>query len=279
MRKTVRKQRARVTFTRRSAPKRQQIAAWLVHLFTASGAVLGLFALYAISLGQWRLSFGLMAAAVVVDSVDGTLARRFHTRLWAGSLDGALLDNLIDYLNYVIVPCFFLLQSDLLAPAWRAPVAGVIVLASAYQFCQQDAKTADHFFKGFPCYWNIAVFYLFLWRFSPSVNAAVLLFLAALVFVPIKYVYPSRMEYVTHRVVLRRGLLGLTVLWGLGSAWQLIDYPASHQGVTAFLVGYMVVYLFVSVYRMLVPLDGEAVHAHQQAVPVLAEGEVDASRL
>ncbi|MBX3053244.1 MAG: CDP-alcohol phosphatidyltransferase family protein [Caldilineaceae bacterium] len=236
----------------------QRILAWSVHLITASGAVFGLFSLHAIHEERWLIAFWLMGAAVLVDGIDGTLARRFSTKSLASRVDGAMLDNIIDYLNYVIVPAFFLIQSDLLPPLLRLPLAGLITLCSSYQFCQTDAKTDDHFFKGFPSYWNIVVFYLFLWQLQPSYNALILAVLCVLVFVPIKYIYPSRLEYLSEKQMLRTGMLGLTLLWGVGSSWLLLQYPRPQHKVTIFLIAYMILYIGASIYRQVVPLGREA---------------------
>ncbi len=131
--------------------RRRRVAAWLVHLFTASGAVFGLFALNAIHHEQYLLAFWLMSGALFVDSVDGVLARRAMTKVVAPRVDGALLDNLLDYVNYAMVPAFLLLESDFLLPAgWNYVGSSLIVLVSAYQFTQPEAKTDDHFFQGFP---------------------------------------------------------------------------------------------------------------------------------
>ena len=111
--------------------RQRRIAAWLVHLFTASGAVFGLFALWFIHLGGLLEAFWLMSAAVIVDSVDGILARRAQTKLAAPKVDGALLDNLIDFVTYVIVPAFFLLATDQLPNNWALLATSIMVLASA----------------------------------------------------------------------------------------------------------------------------------------------------
>ncbi len=232
----------------------QRVLAWSVHLITASGAVFGLFALHAIHEERWLIAFWLMGAAVLVDGIDGTLARRFKTKTLASKVDGAMLDNIVDFLNYVIVPGFFLIEAELLPPLVRLPLAGLITLCSAYQFCQVDAKTDDHFFKGFPSYWNIVVFYLFLWQLQPLYNALILAFLCVLVFLPIKYIYPSRMEYLSERQILRTGMLGLTLLWGVGSSWLLFHYPRPQHQVTIFLIAYMILYIGASIYRQIVPL-------------------------
>jgi len=228
--------------------------AWFTHLVTASGAVWGLLAINAISKQQFVTALWFMAAAIVIDAGDGTLARLFHTRTLTPQIDGALLDNIVDYLNYTIVPAYFLLGSHLLPGAWQTPLAVWIVLTSAYQFTQTEAKTADHFFKGFPSYWNLVVLYMFLWELPPAVNGGLLVVLGLLVFVPIKYVYPSRLDYLTRRQGLRRLMLGSTILWGMASAWLLWIYPRSSLLATEFMLAFALFYVLVSLYRTFVPL-------------------------
>ncbi|MFP5211741.1 MAG: CDP-alcohol phosphatidyltransferase family protein [Acidobacteriota bacterium] len=232
----------------------ERAAAWLVHLLTASGAVLGLLAMAALHEGRIVRAFWLMAVALIIDSADGTLARRFQVGWMVPSIDGALLDNIVDYLNYVMVPAFFLMVTDLLPPAGRIVAVGALVLASAYQFCHIRAKTEDHFFLGFPCYWNFVVFYLFLWQTPAWFNLAAILILVGLVFVPIKYVYPSRMEYVTKSRGLRRAMLWISLLYGAATLALLWIYPDRNLYLVGFSVLYVAAYAAVSFYRTLVPL-------------------------
>lgn len=234
--------------------RQRRVAAWLVHLFTASGAVFGLLTFGAIHQGKLIFAFWLMSAALLVDSFDGMLARRAQTKVAAPKIDGALLDNIIDYINYVMVPAFLLLVGDLLPPDWAPLGASVVVLASAYQFTQPEAKTWDHFFKGFPSYWNIVVFYLFLWQMSPWVNLGIVLILSVLVFVPIKYVYPSRLDYLTSQVWLRQAMWAATILWGVATGALLLIYPATNWLLVGLSIAYAVAYVLISLYRTLVPV-------------------------
>jgi phosphatidylcholine synthase len=235
--------------------RRRRVAAWSVHLFTASGAVFGLLTLYAIHQHHYLLAFWLMGAAIIVDSVDGILARRAQTKVAAPRIDGALLDNILDYLNYVIAPAFFLLVAELLPQGWGFVGTGIIVLASAYQFTQPEAKTEDHFFKGFPSYWNIVVFYLFFWQTPPTVNLIIVVALAVLVFVPIKYVYPSRLDYLTHNRWLRRAMLAATLLWGVATAVLLLIYPRTNFVMVTLSIAYAIFYTAISLYRTFRPIE------------------------
>jgi phosphatidylcholine synthase len=168
------------------------VLAWLVHLYTALGAVVAFATIVRIEQKSFQDAFWLMSLAVVIDATDGTLARVARVKEQIPWFNGDRLEDIIDYANYVIVPCFFLWHSVLLPrpDAWW--IAVLPLLASAYGFCQKDAKTADHFFLGFPSYWNIVVFYLYALQTPRWVNGFSIIALSIRVFVPIKYIYPSR---------------------------------------------------------------------------------------
>ena len=199
---------------------RAKLLAWSVHLFTASGAVWGMLSLLAIFNGQWSLAFAWMGAAIVVDSLDGFLARKAHVKTVLPEFDGALLDNMVDYLNYVFVPAIFLFKSNVLPEGVPLLGPAAILLASAYQFCQTNAKTEDHFFVGFPSYWNVVVFYLLLVNINPWISLAIILALCVLVFVPVKYIYPTR------TVRFQRLTLAVVGVWGAATLALLIQYPS-----------------------------------------------------
>jgi phosphatidylcholine synthase len=168
------------------------IGAWSVHLFTASGLVLAFLAAASIFEHDYRAGFFFLALQIVVDAVDGLLARRARVSERIPWFDGAKLDDITDYLAYVFVPALFVWRALIVPDGWALPVAAAMLLSSAYGFNRTDAKTSDHFFTGFPSYWNVVAFYLWVAGWSPEINAAILLGLAILVFVPIRYVYPSR---------------------------------------------------------------------------------------
>src|SRR6185312_15678798 len=189
------------------AAKRGHIGAWLVHMYTASGAVFAFTGAWAVVRGDARLAFGAMLAATVVDATDGALARRAHVKDVLPDINGAHIDDIVDYLTFVFLPMLLLAASGGLPRLALFPVAAVVLLSSMYGFVAPDAKTPDCFFTGFPSYWNVVVLYLMLFALPPGVNAAVLLALSALVFVRIGYVYPSRTP------ALRRLTLALATAW------------------------------------------------------------------
>ncbi len=236
------------------------IAAWAVHLFTASAACVGVFTLVKIYQHEYVFALWLMAITVFIDAIDGSLARLVRVKSILPKLDGTLLDNIMDYLNYVITPCFFLLaKPDMIPSSFSIPLIAAITVASAYQFCQSDAKTPDHFFKGFPCYWNIAVFYMFIFSTSMAFNALILSILCVLIFVPVKYVYPSRLDYLTNSKPLKIFMHCCSIIYGISSAYLLLDYPDTNHVWLSLSLGYIGMYLILSFYRTYSPLAKEKV--------------------
>lgn len=196
------------------------MTAWLVHLYTASCALFGFLALTRIFYDRYRDAFLWLAVTVVIDATDGVLARRAAVASRLPWFHGSKLDDIVDYVTYVFVPAFFVWHALLVPEAWSIVVVAAILLSSAYGFNRDDAKTTDYFYTGFPSYWNVAVFYLYLIKWPDEVNAGVLLLLSALVFVPLRYVYPSRTP------VLRSLTVVLGVVWGiliLLLLWQMPD--------------------------------------------------------
>src|SRR5436190_22020964 len=161
---------------RRSAPP--AAIAWLVHAYTASGALAAFFGTLAAFHGRYRDSFLWMIAATLVDASDGVFARLARVKDVLPGFDGARLDDIVDYLTFVFLPVLLLYHAGDLPAAWGGAVASVVLLSSAYGFGATDAKTSDHFFTGFPSYWNIVALYLHVGGLGPRINAMVLLTLS-----------------------------------------------------------------------------------------------------
>jgi phosphatidylcholine synthase len=161
-----------------------------------------------------------MGAATFIDSSDGPLARLVNVRARVPSFDGALLDNIVDYLTYTVAPVFLMIEAGITPSNWVGlGLACLVMLASAYGFCQTTAKTEDHYFLGFPNYWNLVAFYLYCLGLSPTFNAAILALFAVMVFVPIKYIYPNR------TVELRPLTLTLGIIWAAITIAMLAMLP------------------------------------------------------
>jgi phosphatidylcholine synthase len=197
----------------------QRAAAWSVHLYTATGAVTAFAAVLAVIAGDYRTAFLWLVVATFVDATDGILARAAKVKERVPGFDGARLDDIVDYLTYVFVPVLLLSHAGSLPSGWGLVVAAAVLLSSAYGFASADAKADDYFFTGFPSYWNVVALYLYAGRFSPVVNAGILLTLSVLVFVRIGYVYPSRTP------VLRGVTLGLTSVWAVMLVAVILAMP------------------------------------------------------
>src|SRR6266516_5805277 len=200
--------------------------AWSVHLFTATGAIWGFLTLLAIFEQNWRMTIIWIIVAMFVDGFDGMLARWFKVKEYARGVDGGLLDNIIDYLNYVVVAALILIKAPNILPYGFAYAGAFsILLTSGYQFSQVDAKTDEqsYFFKGFPSVWNFLVIYMMLLGLHPWINLILLVICNILVFVPVKYLYLIR------NTLLRRLTFGLTYLYGAIGVWALLQYPSVPQ--------------------------------------------------
>lgn len=201
---------------RYSLPRR--VAAWAVHAYTASGAIAGFLALRATFLGRPREAFFWMGMALLIDSTDGTLARAVEIKNVLPRFDGAKLDDIVDYFTFVIVPVVFLYQLHLLPPSGTLFFVALPLLASAYGFCQAAAKTPDFFFTGFPSYWNIIAFYLYAAQTPAWLNGVLVCVLSIFVFIPIRYVYPTRtvpFKRLTNFLGGVWGVMLLIILWQL----------------------------------------------------------------
>lgn len=193
-----------------------------VHLFTATGAVWGFLTLLAIWEGNYKLAIIYIIVAMFVDGFDGLLARWLDVKTYARWIDGGLMDNIIDYLNYVVVASLLLIKVPNLMPKEFELVAAIsILLTSGFQFSQVEAKTDEqtYFFKGFPSVWNFLVLYMMLLGLNSWVNFTALIICNILIFVPVKYLYPTRNNR------LRRLTLVLTYLYGVVGVWGLLQYP------------------------------------------------------
>ncbi|WGK68514.1 CDP-alcohol phosphatidyltransferase family protein [Candidatus Haliotispira prima] len=197
----------------------QKTLAYIVHLFTASGAVFALFSLHFIARHDWYNAYLLLVIAVIIDSCDGFLARRMQVNIILPEIDGNLLDNIIDFLVWSIIPAFIVWEAKLLPPGYDFLVISLICIASTYQFCRSDAKSnidkvakepdkkagdeetaakcgpqidQDYFFQGFPSAWILLVYFLIFGDTGQVFNTVILTVCAVLSFVPIKCIYPTR---------------------------------------------------------------------------------------
>jgi phosphatidylcholine synthase len=175
-------------------PKYLLVLAWGVHFYTSLGLVVAMSISYLLvqeGVESFRWVFLLMMLGIFIDATDGTLARLVNVKEVVPTFDGRRLDDLIDFLNYTCLPLFLIWRAELL-PAPHSWWLLAPLLASAYGFCQTSAKTEDGYFLGFPSYWNVVAFYLYVLHPAPWVTLVLLLGFAVLTFVPLRYLYPTQ---------------------------------------------------------------------------------------
>jgi phosphatidylcholine synthase len=218
-------------------------AAWGVHAYTASGAIIAFLALAAAADQRFAEVFRWLALAFAIDCTDGALARAVRVKEVLPYYDGARLDDIVDYLTYVVVPIFMLLQAGQFPAGHAYWIAAAPLFASAYGFCRSDAKTEDHYFRGFPSYWNVVAFYAYGLHTSPETTAAWVVGLSMLVFAPLKFLYPSRAAHFRKSSIGLGGVWAIVMLyaiWALPETpalllWASLAYPAYYCGVSFWL--------------------------------------------
>jgi phosphatidylcholine synthase len=190
-------------------PRFAEIRAFAVHGLTACGAALALMALIFATGGQWEAMFVCLGLALIVDGIDGPLARGFRVAEVLPRWSGETLDLVVDFVTYVFVPAFAIAASGLLPEALAIASGVIVVLCGALYFADRAMKTDDNYFRGFPALWNFAAFYLYILEPSPWLSFALVVVLAILSFTPIKFVHPLRVKH------LRPLNIILLVAWAL----------------------------------------------------------------
>ena len=192
----------------------ESVRAFAVHIFTACGAALALLALILATGEHWAAMFVCLGAALVVDGVDGPLAREFKVAEVLPRWSGETLDLIVDFTTYVFVPAYAIAASGMLPKALAVPSGIVVTVVGALYFADRQMKTADNYFRGFPAVWNLAAFYLYLLEPPEWLAAAMIVVLAVLSFAPIKFLHPLRVK--------RLRVLNIALL----AAWAVLAFLA-----------------------------------------------------
>jgi len=165
-----------------------------VHTFTSLGVIFGFLALQSTINHDIKTAFLWLGIALVVDGVDGSMARKVNVEKNTPNIDGSVLDNIIDYFTYVIVPAFMILEFNMVPDQWLYPSIFIILLTSCYTFSNKELKTEDYYFQGFPAAWNVVVLYIFILEMNQIVSLSFILFSAICTFIPIKTLHPLRVS-------------------------------------------------------------------------------------
>jgi phosphatidylcholine synthase len=224
-----------------------RLAGLLLHAYTAAGSVLAFLIVLAAIDGDMNRALWFAWVALIIDGTDGMVARYLRVSETIPWFDGARLDDIVDYLTYAFAPMVLLWTGGYLPGGFGGGVvAAMPLLASCYQFCRTDAKTADHFFLGFPSYWNVIAFYVVVLEIGEAATAAIVVACAILVFVPIRYLYPSRTKF------FRSVNLGFTALWFAMYAVLLKQMPDPTAWAIALSLVYLVYYAGMSLYLTMI---------------------------
>ena len=187
-------------------------AAYGVHLFTATGVVFGFLALMATVEDRMFMAFVYLGVALLIDGIDGTFARWVRVKEVTPHVDGASLDNVIDFFTYAIIPAAMVWFWDLVPEGWGTAAGAAILLASCATYANANMKTADGYFVGFPAIWNVVVLYLVIFGAGPTATLVTIAICFILSFVPTAYVHPFRVRTLMPLTIVA------TILWSLSAS-------------------------------------------------------------
>lgn len=218
-------------------------SAFAVHAFTAIGSVLGFLAFVEAAGHRWQAAFGWLGLALIVDGLDGPMARHIGVTKKLPRFSGERLDLIIDYLTYVVVPAYIIYEARVVPEGLELVAAAIVLLTSLFHFIDEESKTDDGFFVGFPAIWNIVALYLLIFPFSKWLAFAVLVLLGALTFVPLKWIHPIRVRR------LRPVTLLVMIAWAGASLAALLGELPSTLAVQAVIAGSTLYFLAVGLMR------------------------------
>ncbi|GAA5094327.1 phosphatidylcholine synthase [Bartonella acomydis] len=200
-----------------------QAKAFSVHLLTASGSFLAFLSLISASQKEWTAMFCWLGLALLVDGIDGPIARKLDVKYVLPTWSGELLDNIIDYVTYVLIPAFALYQSGLMSSGLSFLLSAIIVISSAIYYADTGIKTKENFFKGFPVVWNMMVFMLFVVKPKEWIIFTIIALSAIISFLPIYFIHPVRV------IRLRKLNFPIFLLWcffGVAAFFYKLNAPS-----------------------------------------------------
>ena len=212
---------------------KEKIAAWAVHAFTASGAVMGFLAIISIFNNDASGAFLWLGLALFIDGIDGALARKIDVAKQTPNIDGTIVDSVVDYLNYTIIPSLMIYWFEMVPNGLELIIPGAIFLVSIYTFANVNMKTDDYYFRGFPAVWNIVVLYFFILGTHLYINFFVIIICLILTFIPIKFVHPLRVKD------LRNVTIFFTIIWS-ATTLKLVTTPSTN----IFMINNTIIFIF-----------------------------------
>ena len=174
--------------------KQEKFIGILIHLLTGLGIVAGFFALIAVMSNNQKEAFLWLGLAFLIDSVDGTLARKFNVKKNLPNIDGKMLDSIIDFFNYVIIPSIMIYWFRYVPDQFVLLIPAILIFISIYSYVNLNILTDDNYYNGFPAIWNVIVLYFYIFGTSQNVNLIFLILLILLKFSPLKCIHPLRVK-------------------------------------------------------------------------------------
>lgn len=231
--------------------KYEKLIALFVHLLTGLGVLAGFFALISVINNNQSNAFLWLGLAFLIDSIDGTLARKFNVKKNFPNIDGKMLDSIIDFFNYVIVPAITIYWFKLVPDNLLIFIPSILILVSIYSYVNLNIMTSDHYYNGFPAIWNVVVLYFYIFGTSQTTNLVILIFLLILKFSPLKCIHPLRVKK------LKNISIFFTIVWFTMSALLIISMQTKIKPIYELFfmfawVSSNLYFIFISLYKSLI---------------------------
>ena len=226
--------------------KYEKFLSLLIHLFTGFGIIAGFFSLISVINNDQIKAFLWLGLAFLIDSVDGTLARKFDVKKNLPNIDGKMLDSIIDFFNYVIIPALMIYWFKLVPEEFLILIPSILVFISIFSYANLNVMTNDHFYNGFPAIWNIVVLYFFIFSTSEIANLLILSLLIILKFSPLKCVHPLRVKKF-HNIS-----IFFTIIWFLMSALIILTIQLEIK--SFYKLFFMFLWVISNIYFILISL-------------------------
>tara|TARA_Y100001936_G_scaffold223409_1_gene240151 strand:- start:253 stop:990 length:738 start_codon:yes stop_codon:yes gene_type:complete len=228
--------------------KFEKLISFSIHFFTGIGIIAGFLALIAVLNNNQKEAFLWLGLAFIIDSVDGTLARRFNVEKNLPNIDGKMLDSIIDFFNYVIVPSLMIYWFKYVPDQFNVYIPIVLILISIYSYVNINILTSDNYYNGFPAIWNVIVLYFYIFGTSQNINLVFLILLILLKFSPIKCIHPLRVKKLKNLSIF------FTIVWFIMSILLILTKDLSiNSFYEIFLMSSWVVssfyFIFVSIFK------------------------------
>tara|TARA_Y100001936_G_scaffold90358_1_gene88924 strand:- start:52 stop:789 length:738 start_codon:yes stop_codon:yes gene_type:complete len=196
--------------------KYEKILSFSIHLLTGMGIIAGFFAVIAILNDNQKEAFLWLGLAFLIDSVDGTLARKFNVKKNLPNIDGKMLDSIIDFFNYVIIPSIMIYWFRYVPDQFIIFIPAILILISIFSYVNLNILTDDNYYNGFPAIWNVVILYFYIFGTSQNINLIFLILLILLKFSPLKCIHPLRVKK------LKNFSIFFSILWFITSVFLII---------------------------------------------------------